>query len=119
MQDGAIVERGITGNVYRSLAINLHEVMQKRDKSISFYSNLKVPTVLDPVLKIENDIEITVPVKPYTLTQLCHFYDVSPKTFKKWLLPFREEMGHNRRTIFTIAQVEIIFIKLGRPYVLR
>ncbi len=75
--------------------------------------------VFNSLLLKENDIEISVPVKPYTLTQLCHFYDVTPKTFKKWLLPFREEMGHNRRTLFTIAQVEIIFIKLGRPYVMR
>jgi hypothetical protein len=75
--------------------------------------------VLNPVLQKENDIEIHVDVKPYTLEELCDLYEVCDKTMRKWLLPLRGEIGHNGRTMFTISQVEIIFIKLGVPYVIR
>jgi hypothetical protein len=64
---------------------------------------------------MENNIERTAPIQPYTLTQLCDLYKVCHVTMRKWLYPFRGEMGHNGRTMFTIAQVKIIFIKLGVP----
>jgi hypothetical protein len=75
--------------------------------------------VLDPILQKENDIEISVPVRPYTLTELCDLYKVCDRTLKKWLHPFREEIGYNPRTILKISQVEIIFNKLGVPYVIK
>ncbi len=75
--------------------------------------------MFNSVLKNENNIEMNVGVKPYTLAQLCQLYHVCDKTMRKWLDPFREELGHNGRTMFTIAQVKIIFIKLGVPDVIK
>jgi hypothetical protein len=49
--------------------------------------------VLNSVLQNENNIEINVGVKPYTLAQLCHLYQVCDKTMRKWLDHCREELG--------------------------
>lgn len=53
--------------------------------------------------------------KPYTLSELAIIYGVHRHTFRKWLKPFREEIGRMNGYLFTIPQVEIIFDKLSLP----
>jgi hypothetical protein len=58
-------------------------------------------------------------VKPYTLDELAGIYEVNWRTLKKWLQPFEIEIGEKIGRYYTIRQVEIIFDKLGYPYILQ
>lgn len=55
-------------------------------------------------------------VKPYSTCELSRIYTVSPKTFLKWLKPFKKKIGKRNGNYFTVLQVEIIIEKLGAPY---
>ncbi|HUC83476.1 MAG TPA: hypothetical protein VMR70_21365 [Flavisolibacter sp.] len=57
----------------------------------------------------------TVIVKPYTVLELARLYGISDRTMKKWLVPFEAEIGSKVGYFYTIAQVQIIFQKLGTP----
>ena len=54
-------------------------------------------------------------IKAYKCAQLCQMYEVSKKTFIKWIKPFEDAIGPRYGHYFTIAQVRIIFDKLGFP----
>ena len=56
-----------------------------------------------------------VTVKPYSCKEIAQLYGVSDKTLKKWLLPFTETVGPKQGRYYTIAQVRVIFEKLGEP----
>ena len=56
-----------------------------------------------------------ITLKPYTVLELARMYEVSDRTLKKWLKPFEEEVGKKNGYFYTIAQVKIIFEKLGMP----
>ena len=56
-----------------------------------------------------------IEIKPYTLKELANLYQVSDKTFKKWLDRFNEELGKKCGNYYIIPQVKIIFDKLGLP----
>ena len=57
--------------------------------------------------------------KPEALTkaQLAALYKVHPRTFARWLTPFRDKIGDplNSSRIYTPLQVTIIFEFLGAP----
>ena len=55
-------------------------------------------------------------IKPYSTKELSHIYGVSDKTLRKWIVPFQEEIGKKQGHYYNVAQVEIIFRKLGLPY---
>lgn len=59
---------------------------------------------------------INIRVKPYNQKELAFLYEVSPRTVKKWIKPFEQELGGKMGQIYTAKQVEIIFDKLGFPY---
>lgn len=54
-------------------------------------------------------------VKPYSMKQLCEIYQISDKTMRKWLHPFADQIGKRQGHIYNVAQVSIIFAKLGVP----
>ena len=54
-------------------------------------------------------------VKPYTPKELSEYYGVSDKTFKKWLSPFAIQIGQKNGRYYTVAQVRVIFEKIGIP----
>lgn len=64
-----------------------------------------------------NDEEIweRYPLKPYTAAELCDLYNISKKTFLKWIKPFLKVIGERQGYFYTVAQVETIFKKLGPP----
>jgi hypothetical protein len=55
-------------------------------------------------------------VKPYSPKTLSTFYGVSDRTFKKWLVPFQEQIGKKNGHYYTALQVKIILEKIGAPY---
>jgi hypothetical protein len=55
------------------------------------------------------------PSQPYTTDELAMLYGITPKTFLKWLDPFKKEIGDKIGWYFNIRQVNLIFEKLGRP----
>ncbi len=54
-------------------------------------------------------------LRPYTTRELFKLYGVSDKTFRKWLAPFKDEIGEKHGIFFTIKQVKTIFQRLGTP----
>lgn len=56
-----------------------------------------------------------IAVKPYSPQELASIYGVSTKTVKRWLSPFYHDIGERRGRYYTIAQVQVIFEKLGLP----
>jgi hypothetical protein len=59
-----------------------------------------------------------LPLKAYTPLQLSAMYEVSKKTFNKWLLPFTKEIGARNGHYYTIKQVQVIIEKIGSPGIL-
>lgn len=49
------------------------------------------------------------------MKELCKIYQISDKTMRKWLAPFIDEIGERRGHIYNVAQVTIIFKRLGVP----
>jgi hypothetical protein len=56
-----------------------------------------------------------IPLKAYSLRELAKIYQVDWRTFKKWLLPFNEEIGKKEGRYYKIPQVKVIFEKLSLP----
>ena len=52
---------------------------------------------------------------PETLSSLAAKYDVTVKTFKRWIKDFDDELKRKRKVPFTPIQLEMIVDNLG-PY---
>lgn len=59
----------------------------------------------------------SIEVKHYSTKELARFYGVCDKTLLKWMKPFVNDIGQKQGRYFTVAQVKIIFEKLGEPSV--
>lgn len=59
----------------------------------------------------------SIELRPRNLKELSALYNISAKTFKKWLLPFEKEIGKRMGYYYTIPQVRKIFSFLGFPAV--
>lgn len=57
-------------------------------------------------------------VKPYSTKELTNLYGVSDKTFRKWIEPFKEQIGEKRGAYYSVRQVRIIFEKLDIPHMM-
>jgi hypothetical protein len=57
-------------------------------------------------------------LKPYSLMELSRIYGVDFRTFKKWMIPFQENIGSRNGRYYTVAQVRKIFDFLGTPGVI-
>lgn len=56
-----------------------------------------------------------VEIKPYMISELSKFYQVSDKTFRNWLKALEDKLGKRLGRYYSIKQVEIIFRELGIP----
>jgi transposase-like protein len=56
-----------------------------------------------------------IEIKHYSTKELAKFYGVCDKTLLKWMKPFANDIGQRQGRYFTVAQVKIIFEKLGEP----
>jgi transposase len=54
-------------------------------------------------------------IKAYSTKELANIYGVCEKTFKRWLAPFQQELGKRQGRYYNVAQVKVIFCKLGVP----
>jgi len=54
-------------------------------------------------------------VKPYSSKELAGIYGVGKKTLHRWMEPFENEIGKKHGRFFTVAQVKIIFSRIGLP----
>jgi transposase len=57
-------------------------------------------------------------LKAYSKKELAEKYEVSVKTFNKWLEPFAEKVGEKRGRYYTVNQVKTIVEVLGLPGVM-
>lgn len=60
-------------------------------------------------------MEETLRIKPYTVKQLAIIYGVSPKTFRKWVRPFKDEIGYRNGHFYSVLQLKVIIGRLGAP----
>ncbi len=58
---------------------------------------------------------VTFPLKAYSVKQLSELYGVSAKTFRRWLSPFKKDVGEKQGNFFNISQVKCIVSHLGVP----
>ena len=65
--------------------------------------------------EVMNKIKDRVPLQAYTTEELAYLYNITDKTFLKWLEPFKEPIGKKIGWYFNIRQVEVIFEKIGWP----
>ena len=56
-----------------------------------------------------------IEMKHYSTKELARIYGVCDKTLLKWMKPFTESIGQKQGRYYTVAQVKIIFDKLGLP----
>jgi len=56
-----------------------------------------------------------IPIKTYSVKEIAVLYGISTKTLKKWLTPFKKEIGERQGYFYTPKQVKTIFDKLGLP----
>jgi hypothetical protein len=54
-------------------------------------------------------------IRPYSTRELAGIYNVCDKTMKKWITPFTTEIGEKNGRYYSVAQVKVIFDKLGVP----
>lgn len=60
-------------------------------------------------------INLVTEIRPYSAKELAGIYGVCDKTLMKWMKPFAQNIGEKQGRYFTVAQVKIIFEKLGVP----
>ena len=60
-------------------------------------------------------ISLVDEIRPYSTKDLAGIYGVCDKTLKKWVKPFASEVGEKNGRYYSVAQVKIIFEKLGVP----
>jgi hypothetical protein len=60
--------------------------------------------------------QLCILVKPYTIKELCGLYGVTDKVLRKWLRPFKSQIGERLGWYYTVLQVETIFNYIGFPY---
>ncbi|MBS1635925.1 MAG: hypothetical protein JST26_08360 [Bacteroidetes bacterium] len=54
-------------------------------------------------------------LRAYSKKELAEKYQVSVKTFDKWLKPFSEKIGEKRGRFYTVNQVKTMLEVLGVP----
>jgi uncharacterized protein YjcR len=64
-------------------------------------------------MKAKSGIEI----KPYSLRELAVMYGISVNTFKKWVKPYKSEIGQKVGRFYNAKQVEFIFDKFGYRHI--
>ena len=60
-------------------------------------------------------INLIEEIRPSSIKDLAGVYGCCDKTMKKWITPFNLEVGEKNGRYYSVAQVKIIFEKLGLP----
>ena len=77
-------------------------------------------TLLNPGDRFSKDFSVhfKLEVRPYSTKELSNLYNVEPKTFRKWISKFQNDIGEKIGCCYNVRQVEVIFAALGIPYLL-
>jgi len=54
-------------------------------------------------------------LRSYTVAELAEIYEISVPTMRKWLLPFKSEIGVRPGHAYNPKQVQLIIDRLGVP----
>jgi transposase len=54
-----------------------------------------------------------IEIKPYSIRELAEMYGISVNTFKKWVKPYKSEIGLKIGHFYNARQVEFILGKFG------
>ena len=63
--------------------------------------------------------QVYLRLKPYSVKEFCCIYEITDKTFRKWLMPFSKEIGTRNGRYYSVIQARIIFSKLGVPGIMK
>lgn len=55
-------------------------------------------------------------MRPYKFKEVCAIYDKHPTTMRKWLSPFKDQIGELIGGYYLIPQMEIIIEHIDLPY---
>lgn len=77
---------------------------------------MKSPEKKHAVLTVDDTI-ISVEVKPYSKLELQMMYEVSDKSFTKWLQGISKQVGERRGRYYNPLQVQTIFANFGVPFI--
>jgi hypothetical protein len=58
-------------------------------------------------------------LRAYSVKEIAAIYGVCDKTVKKWMKPFDSIIGQKNGRYYTVAQVKVIFDKLGLPGIIK
>lgn len=59
--------------------------------------------------------KVSSKIRSCTLPELAKIYNVSPRSFRRWLLPHKAVIGNRVGHYFTPLQVKLIIESLGLP----
>ena len=54
-------------------------------------------------------------IRAYSVKELCNLYQVSYRTFSRWLNTAKKDIGERPGRFYTLVQVEKIFSEFGVP----
>ena len=60
-------------------------------------------------------INLIEEIRPSSTKDLAGVYGCCTKTMKRWIYPYIAEVGEKNGRYYSVAQVKIIFEKLGLP----
>lgn len=60
-------------------------------------------------------INLIEEIRPSSIKDFSAIYGCCDKTMKKWIIPFLSDVGLKNGRYYSVAQVKIIFEKLGLP----
>ena len=65
-------------------------------------------------MEADNSLPVQM-LRPLSEGELGRFYNVTRKTFQKWLKPFRDKVGIKNGRYYSIKQIRVIVECLGAP----
>lgn len=120
--------------IYQVDAKTLRKWMMQLDVKISlnglYYKIRQVESIKDllgfPYLIYDIDCDLSsgekkamskpFEMRPYKFKELCAAYNKHPTTMRKWLAPFKEQIGELVGGYYLIPQMEIIIEHIDLPY---
>ena len=63
--------------------------------------------------------KIRAEVRPYSMKELRAMYRMTYRSFVTCLRPVKDQLGERPGLYYTVWQVEIIFMQLGIPYLIK
>ncbi len=69
-------------------------------------------------MKQNENLVAKIQIKTYSNKEIAGLYEVSGRTLRRWLTPFKKDIGRRRGHYYNPKQIRVIFEKLGIPEVI-